>query len=124
MQCTACYVGSSKIINTQHFKSKTNKAVIDSRFHPRCCQLESYFKYTSFSCHYICKDILCKHDIINIQHAYCSLVGPDCKKESRASAACNEYSYMPSPRLRVSLTASVAHSQPGGNVKQPPRVKI
>jgi len=45
-------------------------------------------------------------NIINIQHAQCGMVGPDCKKLSRASAACNGYSYAPSPRLRVSLPAS------------------
>ena len=26
------------------------------------------------------RDIMCKHDVINIQRAHCSLVGPDCKK--------------------------------------------
>ena len=26
---------------------------------------------------YIRKDIMCKHDVINIQHAHCDLVGPD-----------------------------------------------
>jgi len=41
---------------------------------PQCCHLESfYFKHRSFSCHYICKDIMCKH-VINIQHALCSVV--------------------------------------------------
>jgi len=25
------------------------------------------------------RDIMCKHDVINIQHAHCGLVGPDCK---------------------------------------------
>ena len=49
---------------------------------------------------------MCKRDVINIQHADCSQVGPDCKKRSRASAACNWYSYAQSSRLRVSLTAS------------------
>jgi len=47
-----------------------NKAVIDCRLFPRCCQLESYFKHTSFSCRYICMDIMCKHDVINIQHTH------------------------------------------------------
>jgi len=65
---------------------------------PWCCHLWSYFKHTSFSCRHISRDIMCKHDVINIQHAHCS---PDCKLP-----ACNGYSYAPSPRLRVSLAAS------------------
>ena len=51
-------------------------------------------------------DITCKHDVIDIPHDHCGLVGSDCKKYFRASAACNGYSYAPRPRLRVSLAAS------------------
>jgi len=58
----------------------SNKAVIDRKLCRRCCHLGSYFKHTSFSCHYIRMDIMCKHDVINIQHTLCGLVGPDCKK--------------------------------------------
>jgi len=82
-----------------------NKAVIDLRLRPRCFHLESYFQQTSFPCCYIRRDTACKHDVINIQHAHCGLAGSDCKKQSQASAACNEYSYAPSPRLRVTLSA-------------------
>jgi len=58
-----------------------NKAVIDRRLRPRCCHVDDYFKHTSFSCGWIRKDIrLCKHDVINIQHAHCGLVGSECKK--------------------------------------------
>jgi len=39
--------------------------------------LWSYFKHTSFSCRYIRRDIKCKHDVMNIQHAHCGLVGSD-----------------------------------------------
>ena len=56
------------------------KAGVDRRLRPRCCHLWSYFKHTSFSCRCICRDIVCKRDVINIQHAHCGLVGPDCKK--------------------------------------------
>jgi len=52
-----------------------NEAVIDRRLRPRCCHLWSYTKHTSFSCRYIRKDIMCKHDVMNIQHADCGLVG-------------------------------------------------
>jgi len=34
------------------FSSK-NKAVMDRRLCPRCCHLWSYFKHSTFSCHYI-----------------------------------------------------------------------
>ena len=44
----------------------TNKAVTDRRLRPRCCHLDSYFKHTSFSCRYIRRDIMCKHDVIKI----------------------------------------------------------
>ena len=37
---------------------------------PRCCHLESYFKHTSFSCRYMSRDIMCKHDVMNIHHAH------------------------------------------------------
>jgi len=71
----------------------------------------NYVKHTSFSCCHIRRDIMCKHDVINIQHAHCGLVGSDCKS-FWASGACNGYSYAPSLRL---------HSlpQPGCGVKQP-----
>ena len=83
---------------TQWHNAHSNKAVTDCRLRPWCCHLWSYFKHTSFSCRHISRDIMCKHDVINIQHAHCS---PDCKLP-----ACNGYSYAPSPRLRVSLAAS------------------
>jgi len=56
------------------------KAVIDRRLRPLCCYLWGYFKHTSFSCRYIRMDIVCKHDVMNIQHTHYGLVGPDCKK--------------------------------------------
>ena len=57
-----------------------NKAVIDRRLRPRCCHLGSYFQHMPFSCCYVHRDIMCKRDVINIQHTHCGLVGPDCKK--------------------------------------------
>jgi len=54
-----------------------NKTVTNRRLRPLCCHLWGYLKHTSFSCR-MC--ITCKHDVINIQHAHCGLVGPDCKK--------------------------------------------
>jgi len=56
---------------------KHSKAVRDRRLRPRCCRLWSYSKHTSFSCRYIRRDIMCKNDVMNIQHAHCGLVGPD-----------------------------------------------
>ena len=38
-----------------------NQAVVERRLRPRCCHLESYFKRTSFSCRYICRDIMFAH---------------------------------------------------------------
>ena len=78
-----------------------NGAVVDHRLHPWCCHLGGYFKHTLLFCRYLCRDIMCKHDVIKIQHVHCGLVGPNCKKKSRASTACNRYSYVPSPRLRT-----------------------
>jgi len=40
----------------------SNRAVIDRKLCRRCCHLGSYFKHTSFSCHYIRMDITCKHE--------------------------------------------------------------
>ena len=36
------------------------------------------FKYSSFLCRYIRRDIMCKRDVINIQPAHYGLVSPDC----------------------------------------------
>ena len=64
---------------------------------------------------------MCRHDVVNIQHAHCGLVGPDCKTQSRASAACNGYNYAGI----ATLTMCQAHGcvwalpQPGGDVEQP-----
>jgi len=44
---------------------------------PQCCHLWSYFKRTSYSCRYIRRDIMCKHDVMNIQHTHFGLVDPD-----------------------------------------------
>jgi len=64
-------------------ESNTNKIVIDRTLRPLCCH-----KQTSFSCRYTRVDITCKqHDVINIQHAHCGLVGPDCK-EAAPSVRC------------------------------------
>ena len=43
---------------------------------------------------------MCKHDVMNIQHVHCGLVGPDCGARkvgpiSVSPLACHEYSYMP-----------------------------
>ena len=80
-------------------KTTINKAVIDGRLCHKCCHLWSYFKQTSFSCRNICRDIVCKHDVMNIQHARCGLVGPDHGTLSRpvsvSPQARNRYSYVP-----------------------------
>jgi len=56
---------------------RNDKAVTDCRLRPQCYHLQSYFKYTSFSCRFIRRDIMCKHVAMNIQHAHCGLVGQD-----------------------------------------------
>jgi len=38
------------------------------------------FIYIYIYIYSICRDIICEHDVINIQHAHYGLVGPDCKK--------------------------------------------
>ena len=55
--------------------SINNKAVTDHRLRSLCCHLRGYFKHTLFSCRYIRRDNMCKHDVINTQHAHCGLVG-------------------------------------------------
>ena len=73
------------------------------RLCPRCCHPGSYFKHTPFLCRYIRRDIMCKHDVINSQHAHCGLV-------TTLTASCPErplpatgipISYAPSLRLRT-----------------------
>ena len=68
------------LTKTKSFSHIQNTAVIDGRLRPRCCHLWSYFKHTPFSCRYVSlrRNIMCKHYVMNIQHAYCGLVGPDC----------------------------------------------
>jgi len=64
-----------------------NKAVIDCRLCPQCCILESYFKHTSFSWHYIQTECLQCFDAVCAFSALKLLVGrqeghPACKKLS------------------------------------------
>ena len=49
--------------------AKTNWAVTERRLCPRCCHLGSYFYCASFTYHCIRWGIMCKHDIMNIQHS-------------------------------------------------------
>ena len=49
--------------------AKTNWAVTERRLCPWCCHLGSYFYCASFTYHYIRWGIMCKHDIMNIQHS-------------------------------------------------------
>ena len=66
-----------------------NRWIIDRRLRPRCCHPESYFKHTSFSSHYIRRDIMCKHtDVIQIQHVHCGPVGPDRGLHMRQAQGC------------------------------------
>ena len=53
--------------------SAFNKGVIDRGLRPWCCHLGSYFKHAQFFCRYIRRNITCKDDVINIQHAHCGL---------------------------------------------------
>jgi len=66
-----CCKKANKCFHAQH------KAVIDRRLRPWCCHLGSYFKHMPLPCHYICRGMMCKHDVI---HIHCGLVGPACKK--------------------------------------------
>jgi len=58
------------------------EAVIDRRrLRHRCFHLGGGTLGTRrFRCRYIGRDIICEHDVMNIQHAHCGPVGPDCKK--------------------------------------------
>ena len=69
------------------------RQVIDRRLRPPPCvpHVGGYFKHASFSCRYIRRDIvciMCRHDVINIQHAHCGLVGPDCRNIVVQSVRC------------------------------------
>ena len=63
----------------QSFSHIKKTAVIDRRLRPRCCRLWSYLKHVIIVS--LCKPTLerymDKHDVINIQHAYCGVVGSD-----------------------------------------------
>jgi len=64
-------------------KAKDSKFVLEDTSRPRTKAKDNNtdFKHTLFSYRYIVhRDNTCKHDVINIQHAYCGLVGSDCKK--------------------------------------------
>ena len=56
----------------------STRSVIDRRCRPLCRHLSSYFMHTPFPHRYIRREITYKHDVMNIQPAHCSLVGPDC----------------------------------------------
>jgi len=75
LQCSDCM--TQRLYTIHLVNCLDNKTVIDRRLRPRCCRMWSYFKRTSVSCRYIRRDIMCKHDVMNIQHAHCGLVGPD-----------------------------------------------
>ena len=54
-------------------------AVIDRRLRPLCCHLG----VTLSTCHFLVtirRNVMCKHDVITIQHAHCGLEGSDCNK--------------------------------------------
>ena len=89
-----------------------NKEVIDRRLRPRCCHLGSYFKHKSFSCRYMRRDIMRKHDVTNIQHTHCSPVG------LRSSPKCPlPATGVPTRQAHGCVLAS--QPQPGGDVEQP-----
>ena len=79
-----------------------NKAVTDHRLHPSGVT-RSYLKHImSFSCRYICWDIMCKHDVINIQHymrLHILYIHPiltrssseDCNTVTQCDAWCNKF---------------------------------
>ena len=53
--CVNLLAGSRRVGRTCSY-ARVNKAVIDRRLRPRCCQLESYFEHASFHCRYIHSD--------------------------------------------------------------------
>ena len=89
-----------------------NKAVIDRTLRPLYCHLWSYFKHTSLSCRYIHRDIMCKHDDMNIQHAHRGLVGA----VSVSPLACNGYSYAPFI-AKSKAACGLCFDQLGGHVE-------
>jgi len=83
-----------KVTRTVITNPQTNKAVMDRRLRPWYATCSVELLCTSISCRYMRTDIMCKHDIMNIQHAHCGLVGPD-RAVSVSALACNGYSYAP-----------------------------
>ena len=73
---TTCVVDQKTWKKTEcHLLTEINKTVIGrSRLRSQCCYMGRYFHNTSFSCRYICKDIICKLDIMNMKHVHCGLV--------------------------------------------------
>ena len=66
---------------------------------------------------------MCKQDVMNSQHAHCSLVGPDRSTRkvgpiSVSQLACNEYSYMPFI-AKSKAACGLCFHQLGGHVELP-----
>jgi len=75
-----------------------------------------YFKHTSsFSCRCMHRDIMCKHAVINIQHAYYGL--RLWLQEVVPSVRCLHRVFLPAKLKAACAWASLP--QPGGNVEQP-----
>ena len=55
--------------------------------------------------------IMCKHDVMNIQHARCGLVGPDCKNSPERP--------LPATGILKAAYVSASLAQPGGDVEHP-----
>ena len=91
----------------------------------------SYFKHTSISCRYTRRDMMCKHDVINIQHALCGLVGTDCMQEVVPSVRCLQRVFLRAkPRLRacephcLSLAATSSSQLPCANMTSSTKPEI
>ena len=101
-------VSSTNKLHMVHTQS--NKAVIDCRLCPLCCHTWSYFKRMSFYCRYIHRDIICKHDVMNIQKVS-DLADPGRPKSRPMSVsplACNRYSYLPNLHVGCASTSWAA----------------
>jgi len=77
------------------------------------------------------RDMMCKHDVINIQHALCGLVGTDCMQEVVPSVRCLQRAFLRAkPRLRacephcLSLAATSSSQLPCANMTSSTKPEI
>jgi len=96
-----------KVTRTVITNPQTNKAIIDRRLRPPVLPPVELL-CTSISCRYMRTDIMCKHDVMNIQHAHCG----------QSPFARNWYTYVLFSQVLGCMWAQCFH-QLGGHVELP-----